>query len=188
MIEKLYEEAYRIVIPFGDIYTTSFLLARDGKCIIADSGKTDRDAQQYILPQVEEMDLVPEFLLISHAHSDHIGGMRTLREAYQNANVLGVTENNLKDGDVLLGRYQVLQLTGHTEDSIGVLDLENHVLFSFDSLQLAGISRYRNGVADKVAYQKTICRLQRLKPNGIIASHAYEPYGYKAMGEEEVRR
>lgn len=188
MVEKLYDNVYRICIPFEDIYTTAFMFVKGSECIIADSGTTEYDVEEFIIPEISKLGLTPRYLIVSHMHDDHAGGIATLEKYYPNAKSVGIEKGNIADGDILFDRFKVLNLKGHTNDSIGILDIDTNTLFSFDSLQLRGISRYRNGVSDVNEYKKTIDRLRSLNLSRIIASHDYDPYGYIAVGEVEVKR
>lgn len=187
MIEKLYEGVYRICIPFEDIYTTAFVFVKGGECIIADSGTSGYDAKTFIIPEISNLGLSPRYIIASHTHSDHSGGISTLEKYYPEAKSVCIEKGNIADGDILFDRWEILNLKGHTEDSIGILDTQTDSLFSFDSLQLRGISRYRDGVTDKAEYKKSIDRLRKLDLQRIIASHDYDPYGFLAVGKSEVK-
>ncbi len=187
-MEKLYDNVYRILIPFENVDTSVFVFVHGDECIIADAATTDKDVYTYIIPQIEDMGLSPKYLVSSHTHGDHFGGMPTLEAHYPNAALLSFEKGNISDGDSLYGRYKLLNLKGHCPDSLGILDCDTNTLFSFDSLQLRGIDIYRGGVTDGIEYRKSIGRLRALNLNKIIASHDYDPYGYFATGEFEVKR
>lgn len=187
-MEKLYDNVYRILIPFESVETSVFVFVNNNKCIIVDAATTKQDVEDYIIPEIEKLGVTPEYLVASHFHSDHSGGMPTLEKAYPNAKSLGFLKGNIIDGDMLFDRYKLLNLKGHSDDSMGILDTNTLTLFPFDSLQLKGIDVYRNNVSDPSEYLKSIARLREIRINKIIASHDYDPYGYFATGESEVKR
>ncbi len=183
-MEKLKDGIYRICIPFENIYTTSFVLVEGANAVILDSGNCDSDAEKYIIPEVKEMGVNVKYLVSSHTHQDHHGGINALKMAFPNAVSVLFAENTLTDGQILLNRFKVLNLKGHTNDSLGILDLKTNTLLSCDSLQMYGIDRFKTLVEDKEEYLKTIERIKSLSLDAIIASHEYEPLGSIAEGEK----
>ncbi len=202
MLEKIKNGIYKIIIPFENIYTSSFLLCNGKDAIVLDSGCNGEDVAQYINPAIESLQLIPKYLVSSHTHGDHHGGIGALIQAYPNAiparfsgggeqdemeiredgcEIKGIT---LEDGKILLERFQMLNLKGHTQDSLGVFDLETKALISCDSLQLNGIDKYGILIEDVDLYRKTIDRLRTMPIDAIYASHEYEPLGSVATGEE----
>jgi glyoxylase-like metal-dependent hydrolase (beta-lactamase superfamily II) len=53
------------------------VIAHEGHCLLIDSG-IDKDAGREILKQVQKLGLVPEALVVTHAHADHFGGAQYL--------------------------------------------------------------------------------------------------------------
>src|SRR5258708_4123809 len=53
------------------------IIAHEGRCLIIDSGM-DKDVGREILKQVQKLGLVPEALVVTHAHADHFGGAHYL--------------------------------------------------------------------------------------------------------------
>ncbi len=195
MFEKIVDGIWQLKVPFEDIYTSVFVLNTKQGCILADCATNGSDVQTYIVPALERENFVPEILLCSHTHSDHAGGMETLIQTYPKATVAFCEKNvcyncekihDLQDGEVLLERFEVLNLKGHSSDSIAIYDRLTKGLLSFDCLQQKGISRYRNGVTDPKAYLEDIERIRKISPQYILASHDYEPLGALAVGADAV--
>lgn len=195
-IESICENLYRILIPFEDIYTTSYVAVHDQKAAIIDSGACAEDVDQHILPALEEIGVQKtdvQYLLLTHSHSDHAGGTLRLTELFPSAEVRAACEipflkySRLADHEMLLEHLQVIYLPGHTRDSIGFLVTTAGTLLSGDCLQLAGISKYRNNITDREAYDRSIEKLQGMKLQRIVAAHAFEPLGSIAEGEEAVQ-
>ncbi len=188
MIEKLKEGIYRVVFPFDEVTTSVFFLTEGKDAIIIDSGACDEDAETFVIPAAKELGVTPKYLVSSHTHSDHHGGIEALKRAYPEAiaalfaPVAG--SHNLTDGELLLGRYRMLNFTGHSPDSLAVLDEKTETLLTFDCLQQYGVGKFRSGVTDKEAYLASLRRVRKLKPKTIIASHEYDPMGSIAEGEQ----
>ncbi len=191
MAEKLSEGIYRVCIPFENIYTSSFFLIENNNAIILDSGSNNDDAERYIMPQIDRLKVNVKYLVSSHTHEDHHGGIEVLKRMFPDAVPAlfskGVKDSHcLTDGEVLLDRFKMLNLKGHSDDSLGVLDVKNNILLSCDSLQLRGVGRYPTYFYDYHQYINTIERIRKLKPTSIIASHDYVPCGYIAKGRKEI--
>ncbi len=192
MLEKLTDNIYRLCIPFEDIYTTVFIIIDEEGYIVYDSGNSSFDAEKYVIPALEKMGIVPDFILCSHSHGDHIGGLATLSATYPSA-VVGFfadekryNVNNPKklvDGEVLLGRYTILNLKGHSVDGLALLDTKTATLLTGDCLQGGKVGRYGLGVNDVEGYFETINRLRELKPSYIFVAHDFQPLGYSAIGQ-----
>ncbi len=189
MLKKINDGVYKIEIPFDGIYTCCFLLTSGDDCIILDSGSCSEDAEQYIIPQIKALGLIPKYIVASHFHGDHDGGMGALRAAYPGAIFSSFVKNGngaycFSDGEILFCRYQMLNLKGHCEESLGVVDLHTKTLFSCDSLQLCGITKYGTGLDSVSQYKQTIQRVRGLDLDMIMTSHEYFPFGSTAKGED----
>ncbi len=178
-------------MPFEDIYTSVFALLNGNKLIIFDTATTESDVKTVILPAINILGIEPDFIVCSHQHGDHCGGMRYLLKAYpkavaalydKNIEYKGHKTVHLNDGDILLDRFMVLNLKGHTKDSIAFYDLKNKTLISADCLQLNGVSKYGTGVSDYNDYIETLKRVKSLRINNIIAAHDFVPLGNSAFG------
>ena len=53
------------------------VIAHEGRCLLIDSGM-DKDVGREILKQVQRLGLVPNALVVTHAHADHFGGAHYL--------------------------------------------------------------------------------------------------------------
>ncbi len=190
------EEAgiFLLKVPFEDLYTSVFALVSEKGSIILDTATTDEDVQTYILPAIQKLGIVPTYIICSHSHDDHAGGMPELLKHFPNA-IAGLADKNrnfenetrhLTDGEILLDRFQILNLRGHTEDSLAIFDLQTKTLLSGDCLQQQGVGKYTNGITDKQAYRESIARVRGMDIERIIFSHDYDPCGYSVKGKEEI--
>jgi len=102
--------------------------------IIIDPGSMDEQLLDYL----EKNNLIPRAVLITHDHSGHIHGLRTLMRIYQmeifaiNRHILDNRTTPVKDGDKInIGSFtvEVISIPGHSADS---------VVYRIDSLLFTG--------------------------------------------------
>ena len=72
-------------IPSGFLYVNTYLVCDEGtgKCFIVDPGGYD----DMMVKRIEANDCVPEYIILTHGHSDHIGGVQQYREKYPDIKV-----------------------------------------------------------------------------------------------------
>lgn len=188
---------YRIQVPFEAIYTTVFVAKYPAGVALIDSGDMGSDIDDFVLPALIRLGIHTKdvkFLLLTHDHGDHAGGIRRLAECFPQAIVkasfpLALPNfEPLTDGEVLLDGLKVLFLPGHNAHSVGYFDIQTKTLLSGDCLQLSGVDIYRNGVGEPELYEKSIEKLLCMDISRISAAHEYDPYGSLAEGRMEVER
>ncbi|MGO1297207.1 MAG: hydroxyacylglutathione hydrolase [Vibrio sp.] len=120
----------------------------ENRCAIVDPG----DATP-VLQYLQEHQLVPDVILITHHHSDHIGGVPDIVHHYPQVNV--VTPKNepiptqthaVEEGDqieLFNHRFSVMELPGHTLGHVAYLG--DNKLFCGDVLFSAGCGRVFEG-------------------------------------------
>ena len=100
-----------------------------------------------------------EFILITHHHADHIGGIRKLKSEFPNAKVYGPAKENiplidqkLKQDDQIdlgvLGSYKILDVPGHTAGHIAYYGEGS--LFIGDTVFACGCGRLFEGTAKQM--------------------------------------
>ncbi len=174
---------YRLRVPIENIYTSVFLIEDR---ILVDCASTADDVDMYIVPALHRRGLTVSditAIVITHGHSDHNGGLTRLLELVIDTAV--VTDvRSLGDG---LWTYP---LSGHSEDSIGVLDERTRTLISADGLQGAGVDKYRCYTQNPKAYAQTLERIRNdSRIENVLFSHAYEPWNAdRIVGRDNVIR
>ncbi len=150
----------------------SFLIDQTNCYIIWDEttleGAVIDPADSSVLPFIAENRLKIKYVILTHCHFDHIGGVSKIADscgaeiAIHKADAVGLTDNRynlgsmfggdfiqgeadmlLTDGDVLrLGNIslKILHTPGHTAGGIGIL-ADDTVLFSGDTLFCRSIGR-----------------------------------------------
>lgn len=147
----------------GPLRTNCYLInANDHICLI-DAGVNP----QKIIDYCVENNLIIEYILLTHTHYDHIGGLNDIKAIFPNAQVIvGSKEQSfLRDPESNLsilddeyyqyhGQYQVYEqynyehlgfsifhISGHSLDSICLYFKKDHSVFSGDTLFRHSIGR-----------------------------------------------
>ncbi len=102
-----------------------------------------------------------------------------MMKKYPSAELLymGKGRNNIPaiDGDVVLDRFKLIHLSGHSDDGMAILDTKINSLISGDVLRARGVDRRRTYFTDYTLYIETLERVKTLDVDAMIASHEYEP-------------
>ena len=139
---------------FSDNYI--WLLHDGARALVVDPGEA-----QPVLDALARLQLRLEWILVTHHHMDHVGGVDQLREA-TGAQVMGPAREKipeplqrLADGDTVqaLGlRFQVIDVPGHTAghiafycDKVDVDGVSQPLLFCGDTLFSGGCGRLFEG-------------------------------------------
>lgn len=138
------------VAAFNDNYIWLIQSAQTRQALIVDPG----DAQP-VLVALQQLDLTPAAILITHHHHDHTGGIAELRRQFNipvygpaAEQISGVTDT-VSTGDILrlndFAEASVLDTGGHTPGHISYL-MANQ-LFCGDTLFAGGCGRLLGGTA-----------------------------------------
>ncbi len=188
-MENLKEGIFRIKIPFFNIFTSSFVLVENGDAIVYDFGSNDKDAKTYIIPELDSLGVNVKYLAVSHDHGDHSGGIGAMMAKYPDAKVISMKDRwgeESRDGDILIDRFKIIHLMGHSNDGMAILDMKTNTLVSGDTLQVFGVDRWKTYYTKYELYIETLEKVKALDVDGIIAAHEYEPCGAIAEGKEAV--
>lgn len=121
----------------------------DGSAAIVDPG----DATP-VINHMEQNKLDLKFILITHHHPDHTGGIRELKKYYPNCKVYGpanerisLIDEKLSEGNTVelgnLGQYKILDIPGHTAGHIAYHDDKS--AFVGDTVFAVGCGRLFEG-------------------------------------------
>ena len=134
----------------GDNYI--WLITAGGKaCAVVDPGDADP-----VLKVLEEQGLDLRYILLTHHHHDHVGGVPALLDRYK-AKVFGPVDSRIpfihevcREGDQvqladLNAEFRVLEVPAHTRSHIAFYG--ENVLFSGDTLFSLGCGRFFEGTA-----------------------------------------
>lgn len=153
------QQAYEVIhLPDGTIqieegFVRSFIIAGREKALLLDTGNGAGDLKALC----ESLTDLPITLINTHADRDHLGCNRQFDAAFMHEDDWPRARRSLpedypllpvKEGDVfdLGGRsLEVLHIPGHTPGSIALIDRENRILFSGDSVQNGDIFMFGEG-------------------------------------------
>lgn len=140
------------------------------QCAIVDPGSTATYEEAQITQYIDEYHLVPTLILLTHAHIDHIAGLREccsryglpvtlhpdgiklLRQAEAYGSVMGFDVKNMgdlemreiQDNDILVlgeGKIECRHVPGHCPGSICYVLHDEHVVITGDTLFCGSIGR-----------------------------------------------
>ncbi len=193
--EHITDDIFRLCVPFENIYTAVFLIKTADGAILVDAAACEHDAREVILPALEKcIDLSEiKYLVCTHLHGDHGGGIRHLLPHLRCACVVAASaraaelygEQNVQilQSGTLFG-IEVLSLKGHSLDCIGLYDRRSNTVILGDAVQLYGITKYGCGVGFPKEYRQTLALLRTIHAERLVASHEYYPLGAISEGKE----
>lgn len=177
-------------VRVGDIGTNCYIVCneKNGQSAVIDPGA---DAPR-ILAAVEESGCMPQKILLTHGHFDHIGAVRELTERFHcrlavpeaERAFLNDPHRNLqssmtdgefvplkpdilfRDGDIVEAaglQFSVISTPGHTPGSCCLLC--GNILFSGDTLFAGGVGRTDMPGGDAASLQASLRRLAALPGN-----------------------
>lgn len=202
---KINDNIFRTTTPYKDIWTTLYVIKTKNGDMLFDAASFDEDAEKYTISFLEQCGVTKEslkYIFISHDHSDHAGGLKTLLPYYPNAVVLS-RSSDLKErfsdynvvapneNDHFLDVLEVVTIVGHTIDCAAILDKRTKTLITGDCLQVWGIVGSQNWAANirfPVEYFADIEKISKMDIDQILTAHDYYPLGYKAEGKAEIVR
>ena len=173
----------------------AFLILGEERGLLFDAGVERADLMKYI----REITDLPVELCLSHSDPDHIANIGDFEKLYVHEDeadrlrAFGKADGKelflIKEGfEVDLGgrKLKVIHCPGHTPGSIALLDEEEKLLFSGDTVSYGPVYMFGEGRDDR-AYEETLLRLQEMLERGefseIYPCHNRCPADVKAVKE-----
>lgn len=162
--------------------TRAYLIVGEDKALLIDT----LFEEDNVLAEVRKITDLPIEVVLTHGHPDHIGGIGYFDSCYINekdAYLLpdGIEAKNIQEGDgITCGDYhfEVIEIPGHTNGSIALLDRSHKILISGDSVQPGPVVMFGDGV-DMAAYINSMEKLMDYEDDieYIFAGHHDYPVG-----------
>ena len=201
---KISDNLYYVTTSYKDIFTTVYLIKTENGCMLFDSASFDFDIDNAIKPMLDDLGVLQEdlkYVFISHAHADHMGGLKRLLEVYPSVTV--ITKNSEisaqyeghsfivpSEGDLFLGALRVVLIPGHSACSQAILDKRTNSLITGDCLQLYGIFGSGNWAANislPAQHFAALDKISEMEIEAIYTAHDYHPLGQFYVGKEKVK-
>ncbi|AJD27866.1 MBL fold metallo-hydrolase [Clostridium botulinum] len=146
-------------IPVGIYNANCYLLIDQDKCAIIDPGGDPED----IIKIIEDNNLIPQFILLTHGHIDHVGGVEAIKDKYNIPFYINRKDEDLiKEAEYIFGNFgkyknadeylvegkefqlgnlkiKAIETPGHSPG--GMSFLVNNVIFTGDTLFRESIGR-----------------------------------------------
>lgn len=163
---------------FKDNYIWLIVNAGNRECLAIDPGDATTVRQT-----LEREQLVLKWILVTHHHPDHTGGIAELRQWYPETSVyapaleaISGTTQPLAGGEILTPwpemEIQVLSTPGHTRGHLSYYCPALHWLFCGDTLFSAGCGRLFDGTMDQLF--SSLNRIRSLpEDTQIFCAHEY---------------
>lgn len=125
-------------IKVGSLETNCYLIINDDKCIVVDPG----DESEKIIDKIQELNLTPIAIFITHYHFDHIGALNDIKNKY---NVKVYDYKDYENDDKLYTRdnfnFKIIDTKGHKEDLVTFYFPNENIMFVGDFIFKGNIGR-----------------------------------------------
>ncbi len=165
-------------------HTNAWLVDVGGGLAVVDPGSPDPAEQARLLAALDELaaeGLPAREIWLTHAHADHAGGVAALAAARglpvrlhpRAAGRLppGVDARPVREGDLLHGRWLVLETPGHAPDHVAFLDERTAALFCGDMVSTLSTIAIDPPEGDMAEYERQLERLRALGPRTLYPGH-----------------
>ncbi|WP_028044181.1 MBL fold metallo-hydrolase [Candidatus Stoquefichus massiliensis] len=174
------------ITQFHDIYilddgrVREFLIVDKHKALLIDTGFQEN----HIYEEIKKITNLPIQVILTHGDGDHRGGVHDFKECYMHHQDHYLLEDdiiiyNVREHDhFMVGKYdfEVIEIPGHTPGSIALLDRQEKLLISGDTVQVGPIYMFGER-RDLNHYIQSLQKLHKEKENidVILPSHHQYP-------------
>lgn len=140
-------------IPILDDNYAYLITSSDGKTAILDPGIAPP-----IIDILDQQNIKPDYILLTHHHWDHVNGAPKIKEKYNaqivapkyEKHIIKGVDITVKEGNIFaLGedKAHIIHTPGHTAGGICFYFKESHIIFTGDTLFSLGCGRLFEGTA-----------------------------------------
>ena len=164
-------------------HTNAWLVDVGGGLAVVDPGAPDPGEQARLLALLDELaaeGLPPREIWLTHGHADHVGGAAALAAARGlpirahpalRARDPELPVVPLREGELLAGRWLVLETPGHARDHVVFLDERTGALLCGDMASTLSTVVIDPPDGDMAAYERQLERLAALAPRNLFPAH-----------------
>ncbi len=140
-------------------------------CVIIDPGMYGEKEEKRVLEYLTEHHLVPEAVLITHEHPDHVCGLEFVQQHFPKAKV--VDYKTPSDNAAGL-TFKMLYTPGHKEDSVCYYFESEGIIFTGDTLFQESVGRTDLPGGDMNQLMQSLAQLMQLPEK----TEVYPGHGY----------
>jgi len=190
---KTSDGAYRI----EDNGVRTLVFTGTEKALVVDSGFGQSGSIRRVIETLTDR---PLMLVNTHADGDHIGGNGEFETAwmhpaemayyYTRVNTPNPSVSSLWEGNVIdIGgrRFEVIHIPGHTPGSIALLDRENRILISGDTISYGPVFMFGD-VRSLPAYIDSLEKLMKMQDLFDVIYPSHGPFPVEPVQIEKAHR
>tara|TARA_Y100001949_G_C15988656_1_gene331756 strand:+ start:44 stop:676 length:633 start_codon:yes stop_codon:yes gene_type:complete len=129
---------------FNDYQENTYLITEGNNCIIIDPGNYYEEENKIIKNYIEEKSLIPQFILITHTHIDHILGINFLSTLYPIKTYIPLSEKNIYDEMESYATMFGMQHYTHKKD-VSTIDESTNLSFMGNKITILSLPGHSPG-------------------------------------------
>ena len=164
-------------------HTNAWLVSTDGGTAVVDPGAPDPGEQARLFAMLDALATEgrpPREVWVTHVHPDHVGAVAAVSERYRipvrahrlaAGRIPGVAVAPLREGDLLGGRFLVLETPGHAREHLAFLDERTGALLCGDLVSTLSTIVIDPPEGDMAEYVRQLERVRALAPRTLYPAH-----------------
>jgi glyoxylase-like metal-dependent hydrolase (beta-lactamase superfamily II)/8-oxo-dGTP pyrophosphatase MutT (NUDIX family) len=164
-------------------HTNCWIVSLDRGAALVDPGAPDPREQERLFRMVDALAAegrAPREVWLTHAHADHVGAAAAVSARYgipvkahrlAEGRVPGTSIVPLREGDLLGGRFLVLETPGHAREHLAFLDERSGAVLCGDLVSTLSTIVIDPPEGDMAEYLRQLERLRALAPRTLFPAH-----------------
>lgn len=141
---------------FNDYQENTFLIIKNGKCIIIDPGNYDDDENMILKNYIDHNSLIPQFILITHVHIDHVLGIEYLSKKYSIETFIPKTELDFYDNMINYSSMFGFEKYSHNKE-VKLINESSNLEFEGRSIEILSLPGHSPGHLGFYFRKEKIC-------------------------------